>query len=59
MNLREIVIDRTLQWICITWLSYIFKTYGSFIPIKYISQFLHRTPSYTLYYLSYSTKNLP
>ena len=53
------MIDITLQWICITWLSYIFKTYGSFIPIKYISQFLHWTPSNTLYSLSDSTQNLP
>ena len=53
------MIDITLQWICITWLSYIFQTYGSFIPIKYISQFLHWTPSNTLYPLPDSTQNLP
>ena len=53
------MIDITVQWICITWFSYIFKTYGSFIPIKYISQFLHWTPSNTLYSLSDSTQHLP
>ena len=34
------------------------KTYGSFVPIRYIPQLLHRTPSYALYSLSYSTLNL-